>query len=451
MNNISIVIKNIIGSFTVKGLSILLNFLMMPAYLNYFEDKSILGLWLAIIGVLTWIVNFDLGIGNGLRNKLVKYLDGNDMKKAKEYISSAYIMITLISIIIAILGYFLIQILDWNKIFNISNLIISKEILNSVISFTFVGLLLYFILKLISSILLSMEKVALVNFLQLLTTICNLIYIFFIKIENPQTALRNLSCFYIISLNLPYLIATIILFLGKLKKCRPSLFYGNKIIAMNITLLGGKFFFIQLMLLLINSTNEFFISNIFGPEFVVDYQIYYKVFYLVVTLFSLITNPIWSNITRSSANQDYKKIIEIQRKLRFLSIFSSIFIILVIFAFPFIVKIWLNGSEFNYNIIYGFIFAIFSILMIFILSETAIANGLSRLRIQLIYFSLAGLLKIPLTFLLELINIGWIGVIIVNIIILIPLIIVQTYDTSKFLTLKIKMSEKNKFDINETI
>ncbi|WP_416327621.1 lipopolysaccharide biosynthesis protein [[Eubacterium] hominis] len=438
MKKDSTLFRNIFGSFTVKGLSIILNFLTMPAYLSYFEDKSILGLWLAIIGVLTWIVNFDLGIGNGLRNKLVKYLDENNMKKAKEYISSAYMMLSFISLIIAFFGYFLIQNMDWNNLFNISSETVSREMLSLVISFTFVGLLLYFVLKLISSILLSMEKVALVNFLQLLTNACNLVYILIIKEENPQIALRNLSFFYIISLNLPYLITTVVLFFGKLRKCRPSIFYGNRKIAMNITFLGGKFFFIQLMLLIINSTNEFFISNIFGPNYVVDYQIYYKVFYLIVTLFSLITNPIWSNIARANSNQDYRWIRNLQKKLRTMSLISALGICIIIFAFPFIVKIWLNNNNFKYNLTYGLVFGLYSIVMIFVLSETAIANGLSRLKVQLIYFTIAGFIKIPLTYFFDFMNFSWIGVVIVNIIILIPLIVAQINDTKKFLIINIK-------------
>ena len=125
---------NIIGSFGVKGIAIVVNILSLPAYLAYFPDQKILGVWFTIISILNWVLTFDLGIGNGLRNLIVSPLSNNDYNKVKEYISTAYVTIGVICLSIGIFFYFMIKFLNWNDILNISsNLITSKTLITSIL------------------------------------------------------------------------------------------------------------------------------------------------------------------------------------------------------------------------------------------------------------------------------------------------------------------------------
>ena len=426
-------LTNIGSSIGVKGVSIVISFLATPAYIVYFNKSPLLGVWLTIVGMLTWIINFDLGIGNGLRNEIVNYLIKKDFKILRRYISSAYFMLILISIIFMFIGSISIYCAKWNNILNISNEYISDSTLKMVILITFLGVLFYFILKIITSILLAMEKVAVVNFLQLITNLSNLIYIMVIQENNPEIAIVKLSYFYVLSLNIPYIIISIIMYGTKLKECKPEFKYIDKKIAFNITGLGGKFFFIQIMLMLINSTNEFFISKFYDPAYVVEYQIYYKMFYLIVTLFSLVTNPIWSNVTVAYNTGDYKWIQELRNKLNTVSYVAIMGLVFLIFIFPFISKIWLGRNNIHYQYRFGIIFAIYSALMIMVLSETAIANGINLLRMQLIFFSLGGLLKVPMSYFFSKIGWGWESVVIINILILLPFVLAQKIDLKYYI------------------
>lgn len=429
-----VLIGNITGSFIVKGLSILISYLTIPAYMGFFHNQSILGVWFVLLGLLTWIINFDLGIGNGLRNKVALFLKKKDYDNAKILVSSSYMILFLLSCFIGFFGYLLIDLLDLNSVLNISNSIIPAYVLKQAVMYVYLGIVCYFVLKLISSILLSIEKVAIVNFLQLITSILNLLFLYIINNNSSVDAFLLLSKFYIFSLNIPYLIATVICFtFSRLKYIRPSIRLFDKSLAANVFYLGGQFFLIQLILLIINTTNEFLVTNIFGPKFVVEYQIYYKLFYLIVTLFSLITNPIWSNVTVAFNDKNFQRIKKIREKLFRISMIAILGVIVIIILFDPITKIWLGSSSITYNLIYGIIFGVYSVLMIFVLSETSIANGISRLRAQLFGLGIGALVKIPITyFLAHLFNNHWIIVVLVNDIILLFFVIIQKKDLDNF-------------------
>ncbi|KMK90187.1 hypothetical protein VL03_22060, partial [Rossellomorea marisflavi] len=85
--NTKIIVSNAFGAFIVKGGSLIISLITLPAYIKYFGDQNILGFWFTLLSILTWILTFDLGIGNGLRNNLVHALVKRDELLAKRYIT----------------------------------------------------------------------------------------------------------------------------------------------------------------------------------------------------------------------------------------------------------------------------------------------------------------------------------------------------------------------------
>ena len=120
----SLIRKNIILSFLVKGWSGLVEFLLVPITLNCLGDYKN-GVWLTISSILVWINQFDIGLGNGLRNKLATYLAHDDKEKAREMVSSTFFMLIFIIIPVTLLLVFLIKICNVYSILNVDNSIIT--------------------------------------------------------------------------------------------------------------------------------------------------------------------------------------------------------------------------------------------------------------------------------------------------------------------------------------
>ena len=83
---------NIVAMLGVKGLSMLISFLYVPLLLNSMDSENY-GVWLTLTSLVSWVAIFDIGLGNGLRNKLAEALARNDELLGRKYVSTAYITI----------------------------------------------------------------------------------------------------------------------------------------------------------------------------------------------------------------------------------------------------------------------------------------------------------------------------------------------------------------------
>jgi len=184
--------KNIIASFGLKGFSILVSFLLVPLTLNYLNATKY-GIWLIISSVVAWFGFFDIGLGNGLRNKLAEAFALKDYKLAKTYVSTTYA--TLLLIICGVYGIFLAinPFLNWSKLLNTPPEMAGELSLIVLIVFTFFAL--RFILKLIGVIFTADQLPAYNNSINSLGNLIALVAIFFI-VKYTQGSLLYISIIY---------------------------------------------------------------------------------------------------------------------------------------------------------------------------------------------------------------------------------------------------------------
>lgn len=441
--NNKLIFYNTLGAFLIKGGALIVSLLTMPAYIRYFENQQILGLWFTMLSVLSWILTFDLGIGNGLRNHLVPSLVNKDRLLTKKYISSAYVAIGSVAILSILLSSVAFRFINWNIVFNIPNEMVPRQTLNVTVNIVFIGIMLQFLLKLITSILYAMQKSALNNLLVLLSSIIILIYVSFAKSADISSSLISLAIIYTLAVNLPLLFVSILVFTKSLKGCKPEFKYFEKRYARDVMRLGGIFFWVQIMYMVITTTNEFLITWLAGPEMVVEYQIYNKLFTLIGTIFTLALTPIWSAVTKAFTEQNYTWIRKLYRILKLMALLAVLCEFVMIPFLQIAINMWLGGNAIQVNYFHALIFAISGSIFIWNGVLSSIANGLGELKIQSIFFTLGALIKIPIAWILvDLFN-SWIGVIIASIIAMSLYCVVQPIWLNRFLNKKGLGVEKN--------
>ncbi len=80
-------------------------------------DNYKYGVWITIFNVLLCIEMLDLGIGNGLRNKFSESVAKGETIKCREYVSTAYIAMLMISLILTF--YIPWSYISWDVVFNV--------------------------------------------------------------------------------------------------------------------------------------------------------------------------------------------------------------------------------------------------------------------------------------------------------------------------------------------
>lgn len=429
------VILNMAGAFGVRGLGLVLSLFTLPAHINFFNNDVVLGVWFTLLSVLNWILNFDLGVGNGLRNHLTEAITCDKKDEAKKYISSAYVSIGLMIVAAIMVFLTVFRFVNWNTVFNISATEVPREALNDTVVIVFLGILLQLFLKLISSVIYAMQKAALNNLLGLISSVLTVIALYVLPSSTNDKNLIIMAIVHLLVVNVPLLVATVIIF--STKKYRfmiPSLKFCDFAHSKKVLSLGGRFFFIQIVYMIIMSTNEYIITAFVGSEPVVDYQIYYRIFTLIGTLFAFAMAPVWSSVTKALAEKDFKWISSSFRKIALLSGVCVVGEYCLVFVAQFIINIWLGNDAITVNMHASIAFAFLGSLLIVNSVLSTFANGVGELKTQLIFFCLGAVIKIPIAWVWVSVLNSWVGVVWANVFALLPYCIIQPFWLKRYLS-----------------
>lgn len=430
-----IMIKNIVAAFIIKGGGLCISFFSMPAFINYFNNQAVLGVWFAILSVMTWILNFDFGIGNGLRNHLVQTFTRKNILESKILISSAYIIIGTLVIICIYIGMLIIPYVNWNHFFNISTNIVDSTVMIQVIKYIYIGIMLQFFFRLISSILYALQQSAVNNFLLLLISLMQLFYIlFFYNYASTEEKLINLSLVYIFFTNIPYLLVTAFVFFFQLKECRPNICYFRINACKKIINLGGIFFLCQLLYMVIINANDFFVTRFTNPVMNVEYNVYNRLFSLVGMIAALSLTPLWSMVTKAIEEKDYEWLKNVFNKSKKITVVITVIQFLFIFILQFIINIWLGKKFITVNYFYAFIFAIWASVFVYLSILSTFACGSGKMKLQAICYTIGVIVKILFLLLVFNFTNEWIFVVISNLIIILPYCILQHKALNKYIS-----------------
>lgn len=147
-----------------KPLSMLLSYLYIPVALAYLGDEKY-GVWATVLSVLSWISLFDIGIGNGLRNKLAENLKNYDSLKTRKYVSSAYIMLTIIVMILMIVTVALFSLINWKSFFKVEANF--SDNLTIVMNISIICMCVSFVMEICKSVYLALQKNHITNLMGL--------------------------------------------------------------------------------------------------------------------------------------------------------------------------------------------------------------------------------------------------------------------------------------------
>lgn len=424
-------IKNVFFSFFLKGIAILTSFLVVPLTINYLNAHDY-GIWLTISSILTWINFFDIGLTNGLRNKLAEALAVKDIKLAKTYVSTTFALLVIIMLVFFLIFIVINHFLHWDKILNVSQS--QRPVLGNMVVIVFAFFCLQFVFKTVGIIFISSQKPAYNDFLVVLGSLLSLAIIY-VMTKNLPGSLTNVAYAFAGTPVLVFIIAYFAMFLGKYTYLRPSFSSINFQYTNSLIGLGLKFFVIQIAVcIVIYTSTNILLTQLFGSESVTVYNVAFKYFNALSMIYIIILVPFWSAATDAYAKNDLLWIRKSIRKLVYIFLLTVIASILMILFSEQFYDLWV-GNSVKIPLSLSVLVAIYVILFNWSNTFIYFINGIGKIQLQLYVTVIVAILYLPMAIAMG--NMWGInGVVSATIISLIPTSVIMPIQCKKIFTNK---------------
>lgn len=375
--------------FRVGG--ILANLMVIPVTLKLLGQEKF-GIWVTLLTVINWVSFFDMGIGNGLRNKVTECLSRNERDGAREYVTTAYIVMGGAVVAAALTYLMMSRAVSWDSVFNSKS--VDRGDMYLLMGIVVVGALINFAVSLAIQLYYSVQKASagsLGNFISQAGTLLLLGY--FLKF-GPLT-IKGVAL-----INMGVLVATNLVlnwtFFRGHTFLLPSLKYFRREKIRSLVMLGGKFFVIQMASVVILTTDNMIITRLLGPEHVSGYNIVSKLFSLIIIGHGIILAPLWSAYTEAYTRGDGEWLVR-NRRIMYLLMLPIVagagFLFLI---YPYIIRIWI-GEDLGISRSLVALFSIYTVIYTWSNLHMHLLNGLGRVKYQLPVWVFQGAINIPLS------------------------------------------------------
>lgn len=373
--------KNTVAMIGIRGVSMILTLISAPIMLHH-VDRADYGVLLTLTSIVGWVGYMDVGLGNGLRNKLPEFLAKGDFHSAKKIVSSCYVTLAIYVALIIVIFLMVSPFVDWLGVLN-SPTSDAGEI-RGLTNVVFIAFCIQFLFGLINSILFAYQMPA---FQSLFTFVGQFVALIALVIQVYVFDVTSVLQIGAVNSIIPPLVlfwGSIGLFRTKLKEIAPSFKLFEFKSVGSILSLGLKFFVLQMITIVLFQANSIIIARVVSPEAVVEYNLAFKYVSLLTMIFTIVITPVWSATTDAYVRKDFEwinKTLSFSRKVCIASIFIGV---LMVLASKFVYGMWLGrGSiDINYSTT-GLILLYISFEMLYKVYGTII-NGTGKVFAQII-------------------------------------------------------------------
>ena len=385
-------LKGSLLSVLAKMISVLSSLLIVPLTIDYVNPTQY-GIWLTLSSIIGWVTFFDLGLGNGFRNRFAEAKAKGDLELAKRYLSTTYFAVFAIVFVVFVIILVGNKFINWSSILNVDNCYADE------LGQIFVILAAFFCMNMVANIFSTMlmadQKAGNASMIQGSGQFLSLVSIWLLT-KVSQGSLINLALYFA---GVPCLFTIIISLIGystkKYRVISPHIRYVDLSLIKDLMGLGIQFFLIYVCMIFIFQIINIVIAREFGPDVVTEYNIAYKYFFITHMLMNILVAPFWSAFTDAYQKNDYmwmKKVIRVLERFWIL----SVFILIVMYVFSnWAFTLWI-GTKVSIGDKISVIVAIYAIISNLSTIYLNLINGIGSIRIQLIIYCIFAILSWPL-------------------------------------------------------
>ncbi|SOD78861.1 Membrane protein involved in the export of O-antigen and teichoic acid [Spirosoma fluviale] len=379
-----LIYRNVVQSVFVKGIGILISFLTIPLTLKYINLEDF-GIWMTITFLTSWFSLIDVSFGNGLRNKLVTFFTTGDVQTARKYISTLYALSLCVALLLTILFLTIGHYIQWTSVLNIQSS--EPEQVNDIITYTLISFSAQLILKPINSILFADQKAAWVGWILLLTNGVIITIVYFGASTFDKSLLIIAHIYNLVPLVVLGLVS-LYFFHYLYAGIAPRFMAIDFSLSHELFSLGGKFFILQLISILVFTSGGLFISYFLGSASVGPYSIANKYFSVITVLHGIVITPYWSAFTDAYVKHDKVWIRDTMRQLNHIGLGMALLAGLMALAANSIFRLWV-GPAITVPVDLSLSLMAYVVSFVFLSNYNSLINGTGQIRL-LMYASLIG-------------------------------------------------------------
>lgn len=428
-NRLKNVQKNFFLSIFIKVLSIASTLLLVPLTLNYLDPVKY-GVWLTISSIVGWLGVFDIGLGNGLRNKLGESFARGDMESAKIYVSTTYFLLSMIVLLMLFVFFIIFPFCNWSDLIN-SPENLHRDV-NLLVIAVFVTFALRFVFIYITTILYADQKAAKSNVLGLATNIASLAIVFVVgKIAGSSLLFMGMGL-SIATLIVP-LAATLWYFGRNYRAVSPSIRHVKLKYAKDVVGVGFVFFLIQVAGIVLLLSNNLIISKFLGPSYVTIFNIPYRYFSVILGIFALIVDPVWAAYTEAITKNEIKWVRDTQKKLYLMWAATAVVVVVMIAMSNFVFRIWIKNKV-DVDISITALIGLYTLLYAWVTMNQTIPFSTSKVKFLCVLYFISAILNVGLCFVfVKMGGMGLPGVILANCVSLLPIVVLIPIQNKKII------------------
>ncbi|MBA1234355.1 oligosaccharide flippase family protein [Pseudomonas stutzeri] len=388
------IFKQIRWSFIFKALAFIAYFYSISIQLDIL-GAEMYGVWATLLSIITWVVFFDFGVGNGIKNHLTTAFARNNIQQARKIISTSYVIIFLMAVIIFVAIALAVYGFSMRAMLNTA--IIPEATLKKLVIILFFFVACHFVLAFVRQFIFAVQKNAL-NELEQFVFYLFLIAGLLLAGVRGNRDLISVAAVYGVALALSKIILTIYFF-SRYSNLIPDRRFFTRELIKPLASNSAAFFALQLVSLAVLLTDRVIIIQLLGPLHVTEYDLVYRLFSVFLVLHSIINAPMWSAYTEAYAKQDVIWIKKNIRRMNYvvLLILPALFFLVVWHEYIF--SLWLGeGFAISKDVVTAM--AVLIVVMTFANNYAFLLNAINKLGFQFYMLGVGAIVKLPIAMLL---------------------------------------------------
>jgi O-antigen/teichoic acid export membrane protein len=365
--------------------------LTIPVTLRYLGPE-VFGFWMTIVSISAMAMFADLGLGNGLLTRLAKCAASRDYSGAKALISTAYISLAGVALILMALIMVLVPSLDWAALLSLDD-DFDPMVIQTVSVLCLCAFAVTIPLSLVQRVQYAFGEAWKSNIWQVFGAVFTVAAVYVAAQSDAGYGIVISAAVF----SSPFvMLLNNLFYYARHPKIRPGFHSASMLAAGSLLRVGLGFLILSVLTSLSLNADNLIVANVAGLSAVAEFSIASKLFSLLAMAITLVALPLWPANGEALARGDTAWVRKTTRKM---VLFSVVLVGLgggiLVASRDFITGLWIGeGHTISWALAANLV--LWSVLLAFSSPLFSVQNSVGLFRYQFIGWTLFFVLSVPL-------------------------------------------------------